>query len=124
MNCGWASVIEAQYHELWFVFASGPDGYRCRMRARRESRILESLASNLVRIRIRRGLSQEQLAEAADLTPRYVQDVERARSDPALTVFLALADALDVAPAILLRPGKLLAARSGRPSRRPAKPRT
>jgi transcriptional regulator with XRE-family HTH domain len=87
------------------------------MRPRREGRILESLAGNVLRVRLRQGLTQEQLAEASELTPRYIQQIERARVNPALTVFLAIADALEVTPATLLRPAKLPEARPGRPPR-------
>jgi transcriptional regulator with XRE-family HTH domain len=76
---------------------------------------LESLAACVVRARLRRGLTQERLAEEAGLTPRYIQQIERARVDPALSVFLAIAEALDVAPSLLLRVAKLAPARAGRP---------
>ena len=44
-----------------------------------------------------------------------------AKVNPALTVFIAIARALDVAPSILLRTAELPAARPGRPPRRATK---
>jgi len=46
--------------------------------------------------RLKAGLTQEQLAEAAGLHPRTVQLLEAAEREPGLTTVAALADALDV----------------------------
>jgi XRE family transcriptional regulator, regulator of sulfur utilization len=52
----------------------------------------------LVRMRKERGLSQESLAEKANLTSDYVGYVERGENVPTLIVVLKLAIALDCAP--------------------------
>jgi len=56
----------------------------------------------LRRIRIDRGWTQEDLAEAAQLTSTYVGQMERGNKVPSLTVVLKLARGLGVAPAELL----------------------
>jgi transcriptional regulator with XRE-family HTH domain len=58
----------------------------------------------LRRLRKDRRLSQEALAERADLAADYLGFVERGENVATLTVMLKLAEALDVQPSLLLRP--------------------
>lgn len=63
----------------------------------------EVMAVNLRRLRHEKGLTQEELAERAGLSVRYLGSVERADVSASVTVLGKLADALQVAPADLVR---------------------
>jgi transcriptional regulator with XRE-family HTH domain len=71
---------------------------------RREERRPEAalFGATVRRLRNDRGLSQDALGDAADLSQRYVSELERGENSPTLTVILKLCDALDVPPAELL----------------------
>lgn len=53
-------------------------------------------ASNMRRIRREKGLTQEQVAEAADLHPNYVSSVERGERNISICNIARIADALGV----------------------------
>ena len=55
---------------------------------------LRSVAANLRRLRLRRGLTQEALAERAGLDLSYEQRVERGATNLSMSVLVALARAL------------------------------
>jgi transcriptional regulator with XRE-family HTH domain len=80
------------------------------------------VAWNLRRIRVRRGISQEQLALAAEVDVTYVSGIERALRNPTIMVLERLAIALDVRIGELLLTPRMGAKRpstlpKGRPSR-------
>lgn len=54
------------------------------------------------RHRVARGLTLEQLAERAELTPNYIGSVENGNRDPSLSTVLALARGLELEPGELL----------------------
>ena len=73
------------------------------------------------KLREQLGLSQEQLAERADLHWTYVSGIERGRRNPGLNNLARLAKALNVSlPALVtdLRPRPRPQVRRGRPSKR------
>jgi transcriptional regulator with XRE-family HTH domain len=80
--------------------------------------VLGSIAANVRRIRDRRGVTQEQLAELAGLELRHLQKIEAAEVNFGVTLLVAIADALDVRPGTLLRPARLATPTRGRPARR------
>jgi transcriptional regulator with XRE-family HTH domain len=64
------------------------------------------------------GLSQEQVAERADLHWVYVSGIERGRRNPGLNTIGKLARALGVTPDALLRDDGMPSARSRRKTKR------
>ncbi len=62
-----------------------------------------SFGARVRALRTARGLTQEQVAERAGLHWTFVSGVERGRRNPGLNTIGKLAQALDVAPAELLR---------------------
>lgn len=60
------------------------------------------VARNLKRLRLERGLSQEELADLAGLNRNYVGMVERQENAPTVDTLEALAKALQVDPVRLL----------------------
>jgi transcriptional regulator with XRE-family HTH domain len=84
-------------------------------RAELLEQLLERIGANVVARRKRLGLTQERLAALADLDLRFVQRVERARTNLSVAVLIGLADALDVDLEALLRPAVLPPPVVGRP---------
>ncbi|MBK8410330.1 MAG: helix-turn-helix domain-containing protein [Sandaracinaceae bacterium] len=66
----------------------------------------KALASGMKRLRRRLGMTQAQLAEAADLHVQYVSQVERLARSPSMETIDAIADALGVTPAELFALGE------------------
>jgi transcriptional regulator with XRE-family HTH domain len=81
-------------------------------------RALASIAANIRRIRTRRGLTQERLAELAELEPRTIQHIETGKANPTVGVVVTIAVTLGVSTSALLRPAKLLRRPVGRPRQR------
>lgn len=63
-------------------------------------------AANVRRLRISSGLSQEALADRADLHRTYISSIERGERNVSLENIFALAEALGVDPRELLAPDK------------------
>ena len=63
----------------------------------------EALGAIVRRLRTKKGLTQEGLAELADLNVSYIGFLERGENVPTLTIVLNLARALDVHAADLVR---------------------
>jgi transcriptional regulator with XRE-family HTH domain len=63
----------------------------------------EIMAINLRRLRHAKGMTQEQLAEEAGLSARYVGAIERADVSASVTVLGRIADALNVDPRDLIQ---------------------
>lgn len=62
------------------------------------------VAANVERIRKRRNLSQQELAQKAGVRQPMVSKIERAKHDPQCETLDRLAEALDVSAAELLTP--------------------
>jgi transcriptional regulator with XRE-family HTH domain len=63
---------------------------------------LQTFGRRLAALRVQRGLSQEQLAEASGLGPGEVRRVERGQRDLSVVALADLAKALDILPADLM----------------------
>jgi transcriptional regulator with XRE-family HTH domain len=95
------------------------------MRSRRLREILVSIGVNVRERRIARGLTQEVLAETANIEARFLQEVEHARANLSIDVLVALADALGAEPHELLadrRDDELAKPSPGRPRKLRKKP--
>ncbi|SRR6266852_1231489 len=99
----------------------GRAGYVPPMRVRGDREIINSLAANVRSTRQRRRMTQEQLAEKAELSTVHVQQVEYGTTVASVVTLVALADALNVKLDSLLRPAKLAKAPPGRPRQKNAK---
>jgi transcriptional regulator with XRE-family HTH domain len=64
--------------------------------------LTETVSKNLKSERLRRKLSQTELAEKANLSVSYISMLERAQRSPPLDTLEQLAKALDVTPVALL----------------------
>ncbi len=63
----------------------------------------EVMAKNLRRVRRDKKLTQEELAERAGLSSRYIGAIERADVSASVTVLGQISDALGIEPGELLR---------------------
>ena len=63
----------------------------------------EKFGAVVRRLRERRGLTQEELAEQAEVSATYIGFVERGDNVPTLTIIIQIASALGVRPSELLR---------------------
>lgn len=62
------------------------------------------VAANIRRQRKRAGLTQEQAAHAADLSPQHLSKIERCTCSPTVSTVVKLAACLGVEPAALFEP--------------------
>jgi transcriptional regulator with XRE-family HTH domain len=74
-----------------------PAAPRCAM-----ADLRDIVAINVRRLRHGRGWTQEDLAERAGLSTRYVGQIERAQASMTITVLGRIANALEVEPAKLV----------------------
>lgn len=64
--------------------------------------LMEAVSRNVRRLRTEKGLSQEELASRAEISTRYLGDIERGHYSCTVTVLGRLADGLGVRPAELV----------------------
>ena len=80
--------------------------------------ILQTIGANVRRRRERLGLTQEALAEAADLDLSFVQRVERGETNVSVAVLVRIAGVLGLRPALLFRAARIPEIKRGRPKKR------
>lgn len=66
-------------------------------------------------------MTQEKLAEAADIELRSLQQIESGRQSVSLGTLVRLVNALDVSPGVLLRSAAMAEIKPGRPRTAPAR---
>jgi transcriptional regulator with XRE-family HTH domain len=68
-----------------------------------EPKLLKAFGKRVAEIRRARGLTQEQLAEKADVTPLSIAFIEQGRRWPRLATLHKLAKCLDISPSEFLK---------------------
>lgn len=66
-------------------------------------RLRQTVAKNLKRLRREKGISQEELADKADINRNYVGMIERSENAASVDMLEKLAEALEVEAAEILR---------------------
>lgn len=67
-----------------------------------EKQVAEAFGQRVRELRLEKGMTQEQLAEAAGLHPTFISNVERGYRVPTIVTLLKLADGLNMLPAALV----------------------
>jgi transcriptional regulator with XRE-family HTH domain len=70
---------------------------------RRKTPEAEIFGRTLRRLRETAALTQERVAQEADLTTGYISDLERGLKAPGLATIIRLATALDISPSDMLK---------------------
>lgn len=65
--------------------------------------LVQLLGQNVRRLRVERGLSQEELAFRAGMKRSYLSDMERGTRNPSVRALGRVAEALEIAPDTLLK---------------------
>jgi transcriptional regulator with XRE-family HTH domain len=90
--------------------------------------LLLNVGRRVAELRASQKLTQEELAERAGISARYIQRIEAGHENLTLTTMASVAKALGVEVASLLRKSKLKPAKAGRPAgtkpRRPGSQRS
>lgn len=68
-----------------------------------EAKLLKAFGKRVAEIRRARGLTQEQLAEKADVTPLSIAFIEQGRRWPRIATLYKLAKCLDISPSEFLK---------------------
>lgn len=76
---------------------------------------LKYIGANVLKMRAEKGLTQEQLAEAIDIEPNYLQKIEHARVTLSLDVLFKLAEFFKVTPQAFFEEALLTKVKVGRP---------
>lgn len=76
---------------------------------------LKYIGANVLKFRAEKGLTQEQLAEAIDIEPNYLQKIEHARVTLSLGVLFKLAEFFKVTPQTFFEEVPLTKVKVGRP---------
>lgn len=82
---------------------------------------LSTLGRRIAELRRGKGMTQDQLSQAVELTEKYLQFIELGRANPTTKVLIRIAIALGVdAAELFAQPTDPAPARPGRPNKNPA----
>jgi transcriptional regulator with XRE-family HTH domain len=81
--------------------------------------VLDYIGANVHRIRTQRGMTQEELAEAAGVSTGFIKKLERGKTNVGVIALVQIANALEVSPASLFRKATLPEVKRGRPPKTP-----
>jgi DNA-binding XRE family transcriptional regulator len=84
------------WHAIYFVVHAKSFDYDLSMGVRRFKRAVNRFATEVRERRIESGLTQEAVAEAAQMSVRSYQLIEAGKANPTLRKMLSIADALDL----------------------------
>jgi transcriptional regulator with XRE-family HTH domain len=62
------------------------------------------VGKNVRRVRVKKGLTQEQFADRSGFSQQYISDLERGRRNPTVVTLFELAQALETTPTQLIKP--------------------
>jgi transcriptional regulator with XRE-family HTH domain len=85
----------------------------------RASTVLGYIGANVQRLRVKRGMTQSALADAAEISTGFLQSVEKGQTNVGVVVLVRLADVLGVRLTSLFRKAVLPEAKRGRPRKTP-----
>lgn len=80
-----------------------------------DERIIDYVGANVLRLRKRLGLTQEQMAERLGMNARYLRRIEAADVNVSVVQLARIARVLDVPPGLLIRKTKSFDRAPGRP---------
>jgi transcriptional regulator with XRE-family HTH domain len=78
-------------------------------------KVSENIGRRVAELRLNLGLTQDGLAEKADVTGGYIRQIEGARKDMRISTLCRIADMLDCDIATLFTPAKSVKPKPGRP---------
>ena len=81
-------------------------------------KITENIGRRVAELRLKLGLTQDELAEKADVTGGYIRQIEGARKDMRVSTLCKIADMLDCDIKALFEPSKLKKPKAGRPRKK------
>jgi transcriptional regulator with XRE-family HTH domain len=84
--------------------------------------VVAHFGANVRRARVRRGLTQDACAEAAEMSVVHLRRIERGEADVRISILVKVAAALATTPTALLAPSEPVHRPPGRPKRRRRRP--
>ncbi|HEX8515191.1 MAG TPA: helix-turn-helix transcriptional regulator [Bacteroidia bacterium] len=74
----------------------------CRVINNRDKKVINAFGAHLRKLRLEKGLSQEDLTDSAGLSKNMIGMIERGEVNPTLTTIEALARGLNITKAVIM----------------------